>query len=66
MDGRTTTASALVVLPRTREHTLRTVAWLHGTRVYRGDTGSAVLFAASGYATVAPDCLGLALFNDLR
>lgn len=67
-DGHPTTASALVVLPRTGERTLPTVAWLHGTRVYRGDTGSvaenmdrgaAVLFAASGYATVAPDYLGL-------
>lgn len=67
-DGRPTTASALAVLPRTRERTLRTVTWLHGTRVFRGDTGSvsenpdraaAVLFAASGYATVAPDYLGL-------
>jgi acetyl esterase/lipase len=68
MDGRPTTASALVVLPRTRDRTLRTVTWLHGTRVFRGDTGSvaenmdrgaAVLFASSGYATVAPDYLGL-------
>lgn len=68
VDGRPTTASALVVLPRTRERTLRPVTWLHGTRVYRGDTGSlsenldraaSVLFAASGYATVAPDYLGL-------
>lgn len=68
VDGRPTTASALAVLPRTRERTLRTVTWLHGTRVFRGDTGSlsdnpdraaAVLFAASGYATVAPDYLGL-------
>lgn len=68
VDGRPTTASALTVLPRTRERTLRTVTWLHGTRVFRGDTGStadnldraaAVLFAASGLATVAPDYLGL-------
>lgn len=68
VDGRPTTASALAVLPRTREHTVRTLAWLHGTRVYRGDTGSlsdnldraaAVLFASSGYATVAPDYIGL-------
>lgn len=66
--GEPTTASALAVLPRTGEHTLRTVTWLHGTRVFRGDTGSlsdnldraaAVLFAASGYATVAPDYVGL-------
>jgi acetyl esterase/lipase len=68
VDGRPTTASALAVLPRTREHTLRTVTWLHGTRVFRGDTGSvsenldraaAVAFAGSGYATVAPDYIGL-------
>lgn len=68
VDGRPTTASALVVLPRSSARTLRPVAWLHGTRVFRGDTGSlsdnpdraaSVLFAASGYATVAPDYLGL-------
>jgi acetyl esterase/lipase len=68
LDGRPTTASALTVLPRTRDRTLRTVTWLHGTRVFRGDTGSvadnldraaSVLFAASGYATVAPDYIGL-------
>jgi acetyl esterase/lipase len=68
VDGRPTTASALAVLPRTRSSSLRTVAWLHGTRVFRADTGSlsenpdraaSVLFAASGYATVAPDYLGL-------
>lgn len=67
-EGRPTTASALTVLPHTKNRDLRTVAWLHGTRVYRGYTGSlednldrgaAVLFAASGYATVAPDYLGL-------
>lgn len=67
-NGHPTTASALAVLPNTRARTLRTVTWLHGTRVFRGDTGSlsenpdraaAVLFAASGYATVAPDYLGL-------
>jgi hypothetical protein len=66
--GRPATASALAVLPRTRDRTLRTVTWLHGTRVFRGDTGSvadnmdraaSVLFAAAGLATVAPDYLGL-------
>jgi len=65
---RPTTASALTVLPRTEARTVRTVAWLHGTRASRAETGSleenldrgaAVLFAASGYATVAPDYLGL-------
>ena len=39
-DGRPTTASALTVLPRTDKRSLRTVTWLHGTRVYRGDTPS--------------------------
>jgi hypothetical protein len=67
-DGRPTTASALTVLPRTDTRSLRTVTWLHGTRVYRGDTASvsdnldraaAVLFAAGGDAVVAPDYLGL-------
>ena len=68
VDGRPTTASALTVLPHTRERSLRTVTWLHGTLVYRGDAPSrndnldravAVLFAASGDAVVAPDYLGL-------
>lgn len=67
-DGRPTTASALTVLPHTGQRSLRTVAWLHGTRVFRGDTASqsdnldraaAVLFAAGGDAVVAPDYLGL-------
>jgi hypothetical protein len=63
-DSRPTTASALTVLPRTGERSLRTVTWLHGTLVYRGDAPSrndnldravAVLFAARGDAVVAPD-----------
>lgn len=75
VDGRPTTASALTVLPRTQQRTLRTVTWLHGTRVYRGDTGSmadnmdraaAVMFAASGYTTVAPDYLGLGVGPGLH
>ena len=68
VDGRPVTASALTVLPHTGSRSLRTVTWLHGTRVYRGDTASrsdnrdraaAVLFAAGGDAAVAPDYLGL-------
>lgn len=68
VDGHPTTASALVVLPRTRSTTLRTVTWLHGTRMHRDETasradnmdrGASVLFAAAGFATVAPDYLGL-------
>ncbi|MGB3442411.1 MAG: lipase family protein [Actinophytocola sp.] len=67
-DGRPTTASALTVLPRTDKRSLRTVTWLHGTRIFRGDTATgadnldraaAVLFAAGGDAVVAPDYLGL-------
>jgi hypothetical protein len=66
-DGRPTTASALVAVPRT-DHPLPTVTWLHGTRAYRGDVASmadnldraaAVRFATAGYPTVAPDYLGL-------
>ena len=68
VDGRPTTASALTVLPHTGARSLRTVTWLHGTLVYRGDAPSrndnldravAVLFAARGDAVVAPDYLGL-------
>jgi acetyl esterase/lipase len=68
VDGAPTTASALAVLPTGRAKYLRPVAWLHGTRANRADTGSrsenldrgaAVLFATAGYATAAPDYLGL-------
>ncbi|MCT2584937.1 hypothetical protein [Actinophytocola gossypii] len=69
VDGRRTVASTLVVLPRrTHGRRLPVVAWLHGTRAYRGDVASvsdnldraaAVQFATAGYATVAPDYLGL-------
>ena len=68
VDGAPTTASALAVLPTGGARHLRPVAWLHGTRADREDTGSradnldrgaAVLFAAAGYATAAPDYLGL-------
>jgi pimeloyl-ACP methyl ester carboxylesterase len=66
--GRSTTASALVVVPRTRYRTPRQVTWLHGTTAYRGsvasvsdgnDRAAAVLFASAGYLTTAPDYLGL-------
>ncbi len=66
-DGRPTTASMLVAVPRTGRR-LATVTWLHGTRAYRADTGSladnpdraaAVQFATAGHPTVAPDYLGL-------
>jgi alpha/beta superfamily hydrolase len=66
--GRATTASALVVLPRTDDRRLRPAVWLHGTKSYKGDAPSeavccdraaGILFASIGYATVAPDYLGL-------
>jgi hypothetical protein len=67
--GEPTTASALTVLPRNEERELRTVAWLHGTTVYRGEVASvsaeggdrliAYAFAAAGDAVAAPDYLGL-------
>jgi acetyl esterase/lipase len=68
-DGRPTVASGLVVLPLTSEKSLQAVSWLHGTTVNRNDVASvkatnenrafAVLFAAAGYLTSAPDYLGL-------
>ncbi|MFD9902798.1 hypothetical protein [Streptomyces sp. NPDC059063] len=67
--GAPTTASQLVVLPRNRTHRLSTVSWLHGTTVYRKDVASenpasddrlaAFLFASTGRAVSAPDCVGL-------
>lgn len=68
-DGHPTVASGLVVQPLTSEKTLKAVAWLHGTTVNRNDVASvkatdenrafAILFAAAGYLTSAPDYLGL-------
>ncbi|WP_438025405.1 alpha/beta hydrolase family protein [Sorangium sp. So ce233] len=70
-NGAPTTASGLVALPVNDERELRVVAWLHGTTVYRRDVASvnpespdraaAFMFAAAGYATSAPDYLGLGL-----
>jgi predicted esterase len=66
--GRPTTASALVVVPRTEDRTPRQVVWLHGTTAYRGsvasmtdgnDRAAALLFASAGFLTTAPDYLGL-------
>ncbi|WP_157228851.1 alpha/beta hydrolase family protein [Nocardia brevicatena] len=66
--GVETTASGLVVLPRTDTHRLRVVGYEHGTIVRRDEAPSAageteraraVMFAAAGYAVVAPDYLGL-------
>ncbi|WP_459546344.1 lipase family protein [Nocardia sp. X0981] len=67
-DGAPTTASGLVVVPETETRRLRLVSYAHGTTVRRdeapstdGETERArtVMFAAAGYAAVAPDYLGL-------
>ncbi|MGA5407613.1 alpha/beta hydrolase family protein [Streptomyces lavendulocolor] len=67
--GAPTTASQLVVLPKSGARRLPTVSWLHGTTVYRKDVASenpksndrlvALLFASTGRAVSAPDYVGL-------
>ncbi len=67
--GRPTTASQLVAVPRNGDRHLRVVSWLHGTEVFRGEVASvndestdratALLFASTGLAVSAPDYLGL-------
>ncbi|MFC8625774.1 hypothetical protein [Streptomyces anulatus] len=69
IEGKPTTASELVALPKNSEPDLRVVSWLHGTEVYRGEVASvndesadrvtALLFASTGRAVSAPDYLGL-------
>ncbi|RZQ59998.1 alpha/beta hydrolase family protein [Amycolatopsis suaedae] len=66
--GKATTASGLVVLPRTTQRRLDVVSYLHGTRASRHDVASvqdnldrtsALLLAAAGDVVTAPDYLGL-------
>ncbi|MFM9370572.1 hypothetical protein [Streptomyces sp. Da 82-17] len=67
--GAPTTASQLVVLPRSERRRLTAVSWLHGTTVYRKDVASvnpdsgdrlaALLLASTGRAVSAPDYVGL-------
>jgi hypothetical protein len=70
--GRPTTASGLLVLPGTSAtRSLNLVSYTHGSQVFRGDapsvtddtwnTASPITFASAGFATVAPDYLGLGL-----
>jgi dienelactone hydrolase len=69
VDGSPTTATGLVLLPRNGRRHLLTVSYAHGTMAARADapsrsldslaSASALLFAGAGYATVAPDYLGL-------
>ncbi len=68
---RPTVASGLLVLPRNPARRLRIVSYTHGTEISKRDApsvatdvwgpGPAVTFAASGFASVAPDYLGLGL-----
>ncbi|MBF6248344.1 alpha/beta hydrolase, partial [Nocardia elegans] len=66
--GEETTASGLMVLPRTETERLRVVSYAHGTIVRKDEAPSAdgetdraraIMFAAVGNAAVAPDYLGL-------
>jgi predicted esterase len=69
VDGRATTATGLVLLPRRQARRLPSLVYTHGTMAARADApsrsldslagASALLFAGAGYATVAPDYLGL-------
>jgi hypothetical protein len=69
--GRPTTASGLLVLPRNGVRRLRTVSFDHGTESYKGDAPSmgqddfgaapAITYGSAGFASAAPDYLGLGL-----
>jgi dienelactone hydrolase len=67
--GRPTTASGLLALPRSSARRVHTVFFAHGSVVYRADAPSLtqdafdsaapIVYASAGFATVAPDYLGL-------
>ncbi|CAL9326124.1 alpha/beta hydrolase family protein [Streptomyces sp. SudanB182_2057] len=67
--GQPTTASGLFTIPRGTQRRLRTVSFAHGTGVHRIDapsmqrkvflTGPSTTYASAGFATVAPDYLGM-------
>jgi acetyl esterase/lipase len=67
--GLPTTASSLVAVPRNGTRDVELAIWLHGTTVFKGDAasvsdesddrGATFMLAAAGYATTAPDYLGL-------
>ncbi|MFE3193429.1 hypothetical protein ACFXHA_30800 [Nocardia sp. NPDC059240] len=69
IDGRSTTASGLLALPRNDIHDLITVAYEHGTQPTKsaapsvaadgGDLAATLTYASAGFAGVAPDYLGL-------
>ncbi|MFD9903973.1 alpha/beta hydrolase family protein [Streptomyces sp. NPDC059063] len=67
--GQPATASGLFTVPRGVQGRLRTVSFAHGTGVHRVDapsmqrkvflTGPSIAYASAGFATVAPDYLGM-------
>ncbi|MEU6716831.1 hypothetical protein ABZ897_35665 [Nonomuraea sp. NPDC046802] len=68
VDGRPTTASGVVALPHRSRKNLWTVTYEHGTNATKAAAGSVadgdgravpLMFAAAGFAGVAPDYLGL-------
>ncbi|MFC5823078.1 hypothetical protein [Nonomuraea insulae] len=68
VDGAPTTASGVVALPARSRKGLWTVSYAHGTLATKADAGSVadqdgrtvpLMFAAAGFAGVAPDYLGL-------
>lgn len=68
-NGKATTASGLFVLPDTNNRDISTITYLHGTMAGRDDAPSvsspsndrdaSYLYSSAGYATVAPDYVGL-------
>jgi hypothetical protein len=70
-NGAPTTASGLLVLPRSHSRTVRTVAYEHGTNATKKDAATTsaesydraatVLIAGAGFGAVAPDYLGIGL-----
>src|SRR5437879_9638370 len=68
-NGKPATASGLLVLPDTGRRDISTITYLHGTMAARTDAPSvepegndryaSYLYSSAGYATVAPDYVGL-------
>jgi predicted esterase len=68
-NGKATTASGLFVLPDTNNRSISTITYLHGTMAGRDEAPSVAdrsndlyasyLYSSAGYATVAPDYVGL-------
>jgi dienelactone hydrolase len=68
-NGEATTASGLFVLPDNNKRDISTITYLHGTMAGRdeapsvagqsNDVSASYLYSSAGYATVAPDYVGL-------